>query len=41
MVTAEKAGLLHDWRHAMGRGRISTQLIFIHLQGIDMSYRLK
>jgi hypothetical protein len=27
--------------YAMGRGRGSTQPIFSHLQGIDMSYRLK
>jgi hypothetical protein len=28
-------------RHAVGRGRVNTQLIFSHLQGADMSYRFK
>jgi hypothetical protein len=26
---------------AMGRGRVSTQLIFSHLPGTDMNYRFK
>jgi hypothetical protein len=33
--------LLHALGHAMGRGRVSTQPIFSHFQGIDMSYRFK
>jgi hypothetical protein len=40
MVKAEKGGLLHASGHATGRGRVSTQLIFSHLQGADTSYRL-
>jgi hypothetical protein len=39
MVKAEKGGLLHGSGHAMGRGGISTQLIFRLFQGTDMSYR--
>jgi hypothetical protein len=41
MVKIEKGGLLHSLGHAVGRGRISTQPIFSHLQGTDMSYRVK
>jgi hypothetical protein len=41
MVKAERGGLLYGLGHAMGRGRVRTQLIFSHLQGIDMSYRFK
>jgi hypothetical protein len=41
MVKAEKGGLLHSSGHAMGRGRVNTQLTFSHLQGADMSYRFK
>jgi hypothetical protein len=35
MEKAEKGG------HAMGRGRVSTQLIFSHLQGTDRNYSFK
>jgi hypothetical protein len=41
MVKAEKGDSLHGLGHAMGRGRVSTQPIFSHIQGADMSYRLK
>jgi hypothetical protein len=41
IVKAEKGGLLHSSGHAMGRGRISTQVIFSHLLDTDMSYRFK
>jgi hypothetical protein len=41
MVKAEKGDSLHGLGHAMGRGRVSTQLIFNHLQGTGMSYRFK
>jgi hypothetical protein len=41
MVKAEKGGLLNGSGHAMGRGRVSTQLIFSHLWDSDMSYRFK
>jgi hypothetical protein len=41
MVKGEKGGLLHGLGHAMGRGRVSTQLILSHLCGTDMSYRFK
>jgi hypothetical protein len=41
MVKAEKRGLLHGSGHAMGRGRVRTQLIFSHLWGTNMSYRYK
>jgi hypothetical protein len=41
MMKAEKGDLLHGCGHVMGRGRVSTQLIFSHLQGIDMSYKFK
>jgi hypothetical protein len=41
MVKAEKGGLLHSSGHAVGRGRVSTQLIFSHFWGTDMSYRFK
>jgi hypothetical protein len=41
MVKTEKGGLFHGSGHAVGRGRIGTQLIFSHLQGADMSYRFK
>jgi hypothetical protein len=37
-MKAEKEGLLHSSGHAMGRGRVSIQLILSHLQGTDMSY---
>jgi hypothetical protein len=40
MVKAEKGGLLHDSGYVMGRGTVSTQLIFSLRQGTDMSYRL-
>jgi hypothetical protein len=39
MVKAEKGDLLQGSGYAMGRGRVSTQLILSHLQGTDMSYR--
>jgi hypothetical protein len=32
MVKEEKGGLLHGLGHALGRGRVSTQLIFSHLR---------
>jgi hypothetical protein len=38
---AEKGGLLHGSGHAVGRGRVSTQLIFSHLWGTHMSCRFK
>jgi hypothetical protein len=38
MVKTEKGGLLPV---AVGGGRVSTQLIFNHLQDTDMSYRFK
>jgi hypothetical protein len=41
MVKAEKGDLFHSSGHAMGRDRVSTQLIFSHLRGTDMSYMLK
>jgi hypothetical protein len=37
MVKAEKGGLLHSSGHAVGRGRLSTQLILRHLRGIGLS----
>jgi hypothetical protein len=40
-VKAEKGDLLHGSAHAVGRGRISIQLILSHLWGTDMSYRFK
>jgi hypothetical protein len=40
-LKSEKGDLLHGLGHAMGRGRVSTQHIFSHFQGIDMSYRFK
>jgi hypothetical protein len=41
MVEAEKGDLLHGSGHVVGRGRITTQSIFSHLQGKSMSYRFK
>jgi hypothetical protein len=41
MMKTEIGGLLHSLRHAMGRGRVSTPLIFKHLLGTDMSYKFK
>jgi hypothetical protein len=41
MVKTEKGGLLYSSGHAMGRGRVSTQLTFSLLQGTDLSYRFK
>jgi hypothetical protein len=41
MRRAEKGDLLHSTGHTMGRGKISTQSIFTHLQGINMSFRFK
>jgi hypothetical protein len=41
MEKAEQGALLHGPGHTVGRGRGSTQLIFGHLQGTDMSYRFK
>jgi hypothetical protein len=41
MVKTEKGDLLHSSGNAVGRGRVSTGLIFSHLQGTDMNYRLK
>jgi hypothetical protein len=41
MVKAEKGDLLHSLGLAMGRGRVSTQLILSHLQDTDMSCRFK
>jgi hypothetical protein len=35
MVKAEKGDLLNGSGHAVGRGRVSTQLIFSHLGGAD------
>jgi hypothetical protein len=40
MVKTDRGGLLHSLGPIMGRGRVSTQLIFSHLWGTDMSYRL-
>jgi hypothetical protein len=40
MVKAEK-DLLHGSEHAVGRGRVSTKLIFSHLWDTDMTYRFK
>jgi hypothetical protein len=37
----EKGDLLHGSGHAWGKGRVSTQLIFSHLLGTDMSYGFK
>jgi hypothetical protein len=41
MVKAEKGNLIHGSGHAMGSGRVSTQLIFCHLWGTNMNYRFK
>jgi hypothetical protein len=41
MVKAEKGGLLHGLGHALGRGRVSTQLIFSHLLGTEGLSRQK
>jgi hypothetical protein len=41
MEKAEKGGLVDSSGHAQGRGRVSTQLIFSHLWGTEMSYRFK
>jgi hypothetical protein len=41
MGKAEKVGLVHGSGQVMGKGRVSTQLIFSQLQGTDMSYRFK
>jgi hypothetical protein len=41
MVIAERGDFLQDSGHTVGRGRVSTQPIFIHLQDTDMSYRFK
>jgi hypothetical protein len=38
---AEKGGLLHGSGHAVGRGKVSTELILSHLQSTEMSYRFK
>jgi hypothetical protein len=38
MVKAEKGDLLHGLERAMGRGRVSTQSIFSHLWGTEMSF---
>jgi hypothetical protein len=40
MVKAKKGGLLHN-SFAVGRGRVSTQLIFSHLCSADMNCRFK
>jgi hypothetical protein len=37
----ERFILLHSSGHVMGRGRVSTQSIFSHLLGTEMSYRFK
>jgi hypothetical protein len=37
----QKVGLVHDSGHVLGRGRVSTQLIFSHLWHTDISYRFK
>jgi hypothetical protein len=39
VVKAEEGDLLPSSGNAMGRGKISTQLIFIHLQVTNISYR--
>jgi hypothetical protein len=38
---AEKGGLLHCLGHTVGRSRVSTQPIFSHLWGTDMSFSFK
>jgi hypothetical protein len=40
MEKAEKVGLLHNLGHHR-KARVSSQLIFSHLQGKNMSYRFK
>jgi hypothetical protein len=37
----QKGDLLYLSADALGRGKVSTQLIFSHLLGTDMSYRFK
>jgi hypothetical protein len=39
MVKAKKIYYLAQ--AAVGRGRVSTQLVFSHLRGTDMNYRVK
>jgi hypothetical protein len=40
-VQAQKEDILQGSGHAIGRGRVSAQPFFRHLQGTDMSYRFK
>jgi hypothetical protein len=41
LVKIEKGNLSQNSGHAMGKSKVSTQLIFSHLKGTDMSYRFK
>jgi hypothetical protein len=41
MTKIEKGGLLHGSGHAVGRGWVSTQLIFSHLPGTEMRFSFK